>query len=56
MSIWGKRVDAWFDAKTGAGNATREDYDRAGKSALWQVAIVLLVCVVVAVLAIAVDS
>lgn len=41
MSIWGKRVDSWFDSK--GGKATRADYDRAGLNALWQIALIGLV-------------
>ena len=43
MSIWGKRVDGWFARGV---TATREDYNRAGLNALWQVALVLIVLVV----------
>jgi hypothetical protein len=49
MSIWGKRVDSWVNGK--AGTATREDYDRAGKNALWQIALVGLVVVAAVLLA-----
>lgn len=43
MSVWGKRVDSWFDARTG--KATSADYNRAGLNALWQIALVVLIAV-----------
>lgn len=43
MSIWGKRVDSWVNGK--AGGATRQDYDRAGLNALWQIALVGVVVI-----------
>lgn len=45
MSIWGKRADAWFDAKTA--RPSREDYNRAGLNALWQIALVVIAAVAV---------
>ena len=41
-SIWGRRVDAWVTGKQRSG-ATREDYNRAGLNALWQIALVVIV-------------
>lgn len=40
MSIWGRRVDAMFSR--GRAPASREEYDRAGFAAFWQVGLVLL--------------
>lgn len=46
MSIWGKRVDAWYDSKTGGNRASKVEINRAGLNALWQIALVLLVALV----------
>lgn len=43
MSIWGKRVDALFTR--GSVKPSREDYNRAGLNALWQIALVVLIAV-----------
>lgn len=43
MSIWGRKVDEWANRHLGQG--TRSDYNRAGLNALWQIALVLLVAV-----------
>lgn len=40
MSIWGRRVDAAFSR-----SATRDDYNKAGLNAIWQIALVILVAV-----------
>lgn len=49
-SIWGKRVDSWFDQKTGAGKAERSDYQRLGGDLIGVLIVAVVFVVVVLVL------
>lgn len=48
MSIWGKRVDAWFDRKTGLADMSPADREAGA----WRLVAILAVVVVLAVLAV----
>jgi hypothetical protein len=41
MSIWGKKVDAWFDR--GSDAPSRDDYNSAARNALVWIALIALV-------------
>jgi hypothetical protein len=45
MSIWGKKVDAWFDR--GGDAPSRDDYNSAARNALVWIALIALVLLAV---------